>query len=290
MLRQLRTARDKAEQARLTLSRYFSPTVVETLSRDPEAIEAKGERRVATFLFTDLADFTQLVESSDSDLIVEILNEYLDGMTRTIFSHGGTVMKIIGDAIQVIFGAPVDDPEHAAHAVACALALDEFAQGFQKKLLDRGIALGDTRIGVNSGGAIIGNFGGKSYFDYTAYGDAVNTAARLEQANKTIGTRICTSESVAKGIDNFSGRPIGRLLLKGKAQAVTCYEPLSEALVHSDQVRGYKAAYELLEASDPKARQSFAALLAECEDDPLILFHLSRLLAGETGAEIEAVG
>ncbi|WP_171240536.1 response regulator [Ruegeria sp. HKCCA5491] len=290
LLRQLRTARDNAEQARLTLSRYFSPTVVETLSRDPEAIEAKGERRVATFLFTDLADFTQLVESSDSDLIVEILNEYLDGMTRTIFSHGGTVMKIIGDAIQVIFGAPVDDPEHAAHAVACALALDEFAQGFQKKLLDRGIALGDTRIGVNSGGAIIGNFGGKSYFDYTAYGDAVNTAARLEQANKTIGTRICTSESVAKGIDNFSGRPIGRLLLKGKTQAVTCYEPLSEALVDSDQVRDYKAAYELLEASDPKARQSFAALLVECEDDPLILFHLGRLLAGETGVDIEAVG
>ncbi len=288
LLRQLRTARDEAEQARITLSRYFSPSVAETLSRDPEAVAPKGERRVATFLFTDLADFTPLVENSDSDLIVEILNDYLDGMTGTIFAHGGTVMKIVGDAIQAIFGAPVEDSKHAENAVACALALDDFAEGFRKQLQSQGVTLGATRIGVNTGGAIIGNFGGKRFFDYTAYGDAVNIAARLEQANKSIGTRICIAESVTKQIASFAGRPIGTLLLKGKSQTVDCYEPLNTEICDRDAYKKYIAAYDLLTAKDPKARQAFAALLAEHGDDSLTLFHLGRLLAGETGTEIEA--
>ncbi len=164
LFRQLRDAKDEAERAHAILSRYFSPTIVEALSQDPEAMRPHGERRSATFLFTDLANFTPLVESSASELIVRILNEYLDGMTETVFAHGGTVMKIVGDAVQAIFGAPVDDPEHARRAVECALAIDAFATGFRDKMKGQGVDLGVTRIGVNTGDAIIGNFGGEAIF------------------------------------------------------------------------------------------------------------------------------
>ncbi|MDH3668847.1 MAG: response regulator [Paracoccaceae bacterium] len=287
LFRQLQDDRARAEQAHATLSRYFSPNVVETLSQNPDCMTPGGERRSASFLFTDLADFTPLVESSNSDVIIELLNGYLDGMTDVIFAHGGTVMKIVGDAVHAIFGAPVATDDHARKAVDCALALDAFACAFQAQKNAAGIPLGPTRIGVNSGSAIIGNFGGEHFFDYTAYGDAVNIAARLEQANKTVGTRICVGERVVEQIPDFRGRAIGTVLLKGKSQAVRCYEPLTEVQAASDQTSGYRDAFALLEADDPKARQAFAALVGQYDEDPLTMFHLSRLLAGESGGEIE---
>jgi adenylate cyclase len=287
MFRDLKQEKARAERAHATLSRYFSPNVVETLSQNPECLTPGGERREATFLFTDLADFTPLVESSDSEVIVTLLNAYLDGLTETVFAHDGTVMKIVGDAMHAIFGAPVEDADHAARAVACALAIDDFAMEFRAGKNAAGIPLGVTRIGVNSGPAIIGNFGGKHFFDYTAYGDVVNIAARLERANKTIGTRLCVGESVVALMPDFTGRPVGTLLLKGKTQALRCYEPLNGERAAAPATAGYNEAFTLLEAGDPKARQAFAALVGEYDEDALTMFHLGRLLSGETGAEIE---
>ena len=285
-IRELKQSRDEAERARTTLSRYFSPSVVEALASDTEHLETSGTRRDATFLFTDLANFTPLVEASSSEVIVRILNAYLDGVIEAVFTHSGTVMKIIGDAVQATFGAPLDDPGHATHAVECALAIDAFAEGFRAHLAAEGIELGATRIGVNSGAAIIGNFGGKRFFDYTAYGDAVNIAARLEYANKEIGTRICVSGNVVDRIEVFSGRPVGTLQLKGKNQAIRCFEPLSGDRSADPSVAQYRDAFTLLEANDPKAKQAFAALMGQNASDPLATYHLGRLLNGEEGCEI----
>jgi len=287
LVRDLRQEKARAERAHATLSRYFSPNVVEALSQNPDFLTLGGERREATFLFTDLADFTPLIESLDSEVIVALLNAYLDGLTETIFAHGGTVMKIVGDAVHAIFGAPVENADHAAQAVACALAIDDFATRFQAGKIAAGIPLGVTRIGVNSGQAIIGNFGGEHFFDYTAYGDVVNIAARLERANKSIGTRLCVGESVVALMPDFRGRPVGTLLLKGKTQALRCYEPLNGERAGAPATAGYNEAFALLEAGDPKARQAFAALVGQYDEDPLTMFHLGRLLSGETGAEIE---
>jgi adenylate cyclase len=287
LLRALKEEKAQAERAHATLSRYISPNVVATLSKNPDCLTPGGERRHATFLFTDLADFTPLVESSDSDLIVELLNAYLDGITGVIFGHGGTVMKIVGDAVHAIFGAPVDDPAHAAHAVGCALAIDDFATRFSTEKNAAGVPLGVTRIGVSSGPAIIGNFGGAHFFDYTAYGDVVNIAARLERANKIVGSRICVGESVVEQMPGFCGRPIGTLLLKGKSQSLRCYEPLDGDRAEAPATAGYNAAFALLASGDPKARQAFAALVGQYGEDPLTMFHLGRLLSGETGVEIE---
>ena len=287
MLRRLRDEKLAAERAAAALSRYFSPNMVETLSCQPECLTPHGEWREASFLFTDLAGFTPLAEALAPETLVALLNGYLEGVTEVVFSHGGTVMKIIGDAVQAIFGAPIADPDHATQAVACALAIDHFAEAFREAQRELGIPLGPTRIGVNSGEAVIGNFGGAHYFDYTAFGDAVNVAARLERANKVIGTRICASESVVAKIPGFVGRPVGKLLLRGKTRPLSCFEPVAPGYTGANSK--YSAAFALLEAGDPRSRQAFAALVGETDEDPLALFHLGRLLRGEAGCEI-AIG
>ena len=136
-------------------------------------------------LFTDIANFTTLVETLEPDVLGPLLNEYVVGMTDVVFAYDGTVTKIVGDAIHVLFGAPGEQPDQAARAVACALALDEYAQAFREHWRQKGIALGVTRIGAHAGPAIVGNFGGGRFFDYTAYGDTINVASRLEAVDKS---------------------------------------------------------------------------------------------------------
>ncbi len=287
LLKNLHRQKAEAEKARATLSRYFSPNIVKALADQPDFLNGGAERRLATFLFTDLAEFTPLVESTAPDQVVELLNEYLDQVTRIIFEHDGTVMKIIGDALHAIFGAPLDHAEPAARAVACALAIDAFAQEFQAKKNAQGIPLGVTRIGVNSGAAIIGSFGGDNFFDYTAYGDAVNVAARLEGANKLLGTRICVSQTVVDQMPAFEGRPAGMLMLKGKSEALKAYEPLPTEEFGSPATASYLQAYSRLEAGDKSARQAFAALVGQYDNDPLANFHLGRVLSGIVNTEID---
>jgi adenylate cyclase len=116
-------------------------------------------------------------------------------LTEIVFEHGGTLVKIVGDGVNVLFGAPTDQADHAERAVACALARDDSMEAFRAQWLDEA-----TRIGIHSGPALVGNFGGGRFFDYTAYGDTINIAARLEAANKQLGTRICVSDSVVQRI------------------------------------------------------------------------------------------
>ena len=286
-MRQLHEAKTDAEKGKAVLSRYFSPNVVQALSQNPDCLSPAAERRIATFVFTDLADFTPLVETTDADVIVALLNEYLDHLAKIVFEHEGTVMKVVGDALHAMFGAPLAQSDHAERAVNCALEIDAFATEFQAAKNLAGIPLGITRVGVNSGQAIIGSFGGDYFFDYTAYGDAVNTAARLESANKQLGTRLCVSQTVVDQITGFQGRPMGTLLLKGKSQMLNAYEPLTKEEFESETTAAYAEAYAKLEAEDNGARQAFASLVGKSDDDPLTMYHLGRLLAGETGVEIE---
>ena len=144
--------------------------------------------------------------------------------------------------------------------------------------------IGTTRIGVHTGSAIVGDFGGEAYFHYTALGDAVNTAARLESANKQLGTRMCVSADTVASIPDFVGRPIGRLVVKGKTNLIQAFEPLDEA--PSEALEAYLAAFRKLEGGDPECLQSFASYVATYGADPLASFHLKRLLAGEIGATI----
>jgi class 3 adenylate cyclase len=137
--------------------------------------------------------------------------EYPTGMTEIVFAREGIVAKIIGDAIHILFGAPADQPDAATRAIDGALALDDWSQEFRRGWNETGVRLGHTRIGVHAGLAIAGNFGGGRLFDYTAYGDTINAAARLEAANGTFGTRICVSAAAAARCEVLPGFPSATL-------------------------------------------------------------------------------
>jgi adenylate cyclase len=285
-LRDARERQAEAERAHASLSRYFSPNLAQRLASDGAAVELAGQRRVIATMFTDIADFTALVEALEPSVLGTLLNEYVSGMTDIVFAHDGTVAKIVGDALHVLFGAPGEQPDHAARAVACALDLDQYAQQFRDRWHKKKIPLGVTRIGVHAGSAIVGNFGGERFFDYTAYGDTINVAARLEAANKQLGTRICVSATLANKVDGFRGRPVGDLVLRGKTEALHAFEPLRAEQYKNPATQTYLDAYAKLEASDPGAIAAFASHVGKEPQDYLASFHLKRLLNGATGAKI----
>jgi adenylate cyclase len=285
-LREARERQATAERAYASLSRYFSPNLAQRLAGDTDAVDLEGQRREIATLFTDIASFTALVETLEPSVLGPLLNEYLSGMTDIVFANDGTVAKIVGDALHILFGAPGEQPDHAARAVACALALDEFAQSFSERWQKKGIAFGVTRIGVHAGPAIVGNFGGGRFFDYTAYGDTINVASRLETANKQLGTRICVSAELAEGVENFRGRPIGDLVLRGRGEVIRAFEPLQEKQFNDAATKSYLDAYALLKAEDPGAVAAFAAHVGKQSDDRLAAFHLKRLLNGAKGSRI----
>jgi adenylate cyclase len=285
-LRDARLRQAEAERAHASLSRYFSPNLAQRLAGDDAAIELAGQRRDIATLFTDIANFTALVETLEPSVLGTLLNEYLTGMTDIVFAHDGTVAKIVGDALHVLFGAPGEQADHAARAVACALALDETAQSFSERWNQNGIPLGVTRIGVHAGPAIVGNFGGGRFFDYTAYGDTINVAARLEAANKQLGTRICVSAALANKMADFRGRPVGDLMLRGKSDVLRAFEPLHQNQYDDAATESYLEAFAKLEASDPGAITAFASHVGKQPQDRLASFHLKRLLNGATGTRI----
>jgi adenylate cyclase len=288
VLREAKRRQVAAERAHATLSRYFSPNLAARLAIDDDALDLGGQRREVAVLFTDIAGFTTLVESLDPSVLSALLNEYLTAMTDVVFAHEGTVAKIIGDAIHVLFGAPGDQPDHNTRAVACALALDACAEDFRIRWASK-VKFGLTRIGVHAGAAIVGNFGGGRFFDYTAYGDTINTAARLEGANKQLGTRVCVSVVVAEKAENFLGRPVGDLMLRGKTQALRAFEPLTAEAYSEAATQQYLDAFAKLESRDSGAVAAFAALMGAKPNDGLVNFHLKRLLNGETGAMVGMV-
>jgi len=287
MMREARRRQAEAERAHAALSRYFSPQIASRLAVDGEADGMAVHRREVATIFTDITGFTSLVETTDPEVLGKLLNDYIGGMTEIVFNHEGTVAKIIGDAIQVLFNAPGEQPDYAKRAVACAHDLDAWAEAFKARCATEGVKFGTTRIGVHAGPALVGNFGGGKFFDYTAYGDTINTAARLEAANKFLGTRICVSASVAEGCGDFCGRPVGDLMLRGRSEALRAFEPLTAEACADAATKQYGEAFAKLEAGDVGAMPAFAALVGTHADDALAGYHLKRLLNGAKGVRIQ---
>jgi adenylate cyclase len=283
--RRLQAEREQA-WIRHAFSSYVSPNLVQHLIEHPDELRLGGERRECSFVMSDLAGFTALVEASEPETLLALLNEYLDGMLAIAFRHDGTLDRIVGDAVAVMFGAPVAQPDHAARAIACAREMDEFARAFSAEKRAAGVALGNTRIGVHSGAVIVGNVGGRNVLDYRPLGDAINTAARLESVNRHLGTRLCVSGDTARLCPDFVGRPVGTLVLKGKTQGVPAFEPATPEAAEAPRFARYMAAFGLMERDDPAAIDAFAYLVAEAPEDGLAAFHLERLRRGERGSLI----
>ncbi len=276
-----REERAQRRRVRATFERYLAPTVVARMLGGTGSLARGGERQEVSVLFTDLAGFSALTEQLGPERLAAALNPYLDGVLEIVHGHGGTVDKIVGDAVHAFFGAPDPQPDHAARAIACALAVDGFAQAHADRARQRGLPLGTTRIGVATGPAVVGNFGGSRRLDYTVYGDVINTAARLESANRHFGTRLCATTAAvdAAGVEGW--RPVGNVRLAGKGMAVEVLTP------PRGDAQAYAAAFTRLAEGDADgARIAFEAILARDPDDGLSRFHLARLDRGERGTAL----
>jgi adenylate cyclase len=206
-------------------------------------------------------------------------DEYIDRMTGIALAEDGTLDRIVGDAVAVIFSAPVTQPDHAERGVRCALAMDRFATSFATRLARDGLPLHGTRIGVCSGQVIVGHVGGSGRLDYRALGDPINTAKRLEDANRRLGTRICVAAATVERVPGFVGRRIGALELAGKRNPVDAWEALHPEEADSKWLSAYEEAFEQMASGEPDAVEAYRALERERPDDALVRLHRRRLEA-----------
>jgi adenylate cyclase len=224
---------------------YVDPEVVAQLVRNPDSIQLGGERREATVFFSDLAGFTDLSEKLPPEQMVEVVNAYLEQTSECLHKHGAYVDKYIGDAVMAVFGVPLALPDHALAACKSALeayrAIDGINEKYAKKV---GVKL-KVRIGLNTGEMIVGNLGSSRKKNYTVMGDAVNLASRLEGANKAFGTGILIGHETALRVQGLlATRPLARLRVKGKAQAIEVHTLHGVPAELSSTEREFLAAYK----------------------------------------------
>ena len=226
LLSRIAAARLSSERAfyATTLERYLSPSVISRIVDGAEPLKIGAETREITVLISDLENFSGLVADTPVDRFSRIMNDYLGELTEILWKHEALIDKLTGDGVVAIFGAPVAQPDHARRALACARDIHIFAEAFRARAAAAGTPVGRTRMGINSGDGLVGNFGGPRRFNYTAYGQVVVIAARLEAENKAHGTTLLFSEETWHQAQPVSGaRPVGEVQLKGVEQAVRAY-------------------------------------------------------------------
>jgi adenylate cyclase len=215
-----------------SFARYLSRDVMARVLTD--APELQGEYREVTVLFSDLRGFTTLSERMEPDRIAAHLNEYFGEMTAAIFAHRGMINDFIGDAVMGVFGAPVDDPEHAWHAVQSAVAMDRALQALNQRWQAAGLPPLRMGIGIHSGRVFAGNVGGRERLKYTVIGDAVNVGSRVEGLNKDLGTTILLTEEVLAVVgDRVRVRDCGPQAVKGRVEKVRVFEVLTDGRTES---------------------------------------------------------
>jgi len=237
------SSKRRENEIRRAFQHYLAPAVVQSLVDDPAKLRLGGDRRELTAFFSDIRGFTTISEALDPSELVLLLNECLGTLSEIIIDEGGTVDKYIGDAVVAMFGAPLDDEEHAAAACRAALRCQTAMNDLRTRWLERGLPPMSVRIGLNSGMALVGNMGAEQRFDYTMIGDAVNLAARLEKANQVYGTQIlCGERTMALAGEQVTFREVDRVRAKGKSRAVRIGELV--AVEPDAEQRALVAAYQ----------------------------------------------
>jgi adenylate cyclase len=258
--------------------KYVSPVVIDNLIKNPDLIKLGGEKRNITIFFSDIRGFTTISERLNPEDLVQLLNGYLTEMTDIIRKNEGLVDKFMGDAIMAFWGAPLDLTDHAEVACSSSLEMMDKLRELQKKWKKEGIPSFDIGIGLNSGDAIVGNMGSSTRFDYTAIGDNVNLASRLEGLNKTYGTNIIISQGTYKVIkDKFETRKLDAVMVMGKKKPILIYELVSQKnkinKKQRDFIKHYEAGLELYFKKKWKlAIKSFQAALKIKDDSASNVF------------------
>jgi adenylate cyclase len=216
--------REKRQVKRL-FSRYVPKNVYEQLLADPTRAALGGKRRRMTVLFSDVRGFTAMSEKATPEEVVGQLNEYFSRMVHVLFEHHGTLDKFVGDMVMGLFGAPLDDPDHAEHAVQTGLAMSRALDELNRQWAAVGKPQLDIGVGISTGDMVAGNIGSEAIMSYTVIGDTVNLGARLESLNKEYGTRIIISEATRAELKGrYDIYPLGEVTVKGKSEAVSIFE------------------------------------------------------------------
>ena len=201
---------------------YLDPRQVKQLQDNPELLKLGGEKRYATFLFTDVRGFTSMSERLEPEEVTYIMNKALTAQQKAVQKHGGMVDKYIGDAMMAIFNAPLDQDFHENKAIDCALDIQKNMEDLNIEMAEKDLPPVAIGIGINTGYAVIGNMGSESRFDYTAIGDAVNTGARLESGTKEAGVDLLIGYNTAIKSD-YRLRLLEPLKVKGKDKPLEIY-------------------------------------------------------------------
>jgi adenylate cyclase len=228
--------REKRKMKKL-FGQYVSKDVYDQLVAHPELARLGGNRRQMTVLFSDIRGFTTFSERGEPEEIVAILNQYFTRMVDLVFEHEGTLDKFVGDMVMALYGAPLDDPDHADHAVETAIRMVEELGKLNERWKAEGGPELDIGIGINTGPMIAGNIGSHAIMSYTVIGDAVNLGSRLESLNKQYATRIIISDATRQQLKRkYVFRPLGDVIVKGKSKPVAIFEVVGREEAKEAQV------------------------------------------------------
>jgi adenylate cyclase len=286
-------------RVRKAFESYVAPEVVHEMLKHPDQLRLGGERRQITLLFSDIRGFTSISEHLENDpqSLVRMLQDFLNPMSNIIINHGGTIDKYMGDAIMAMFGAPLVQPDHPRLACRAALDMTVALKNLNAHWQTLGRPVLRIGVGINSGPVTVGNMGSDRLFDYTAIGDNVNLASRLEGLNKHYGTNILISQSTAELIgESFILREVDRVRVKGKAQAAGIFEVFGEGEPAPKLSRFLDAFHQGLaffrERRWPESLAAFTAALEIYPEDEATLRYLKLVqkhLESPPGPEWEAV-
>lgn len=275
-----------AQSALSSFAKYVPKTLVRRLLESNIGSAIGGEKNTITILFTDITNFTTLAEEIDPEVLVLHISDYLNRLTQLIQNYQGIIDKYIGDAIMAFWNTPIQDPNHVLHACQATLACRAAVREMNQRWAMQGKPLLPTRFGLHTGEAIVGNIGSSDRLNYTALGDTVNLAARLETCNKTYETEIIVSHAIYQHCrDEFVFRPIDVVKVKGKQQSVIIYElmgskPGFEFSATEDQIKLSElsiVAYEAYQKQEfSKARELFKKILQEFPEDSIARMYLKR--------------
>jgi adenylate cyclase len=257
------TQRSFAQNA---LGKYLPKSVAREILRNPDRLALGGQRVDILAIFTDLEGFTEFSDTVDAEVLSQVLNDYLQALSETVLAHGGTIDKFVGDAIVAFWGAPLARPDDAERAAQAAIALYETGERFRARLSKDLPPLGRTRVGLHRSSVVVGNFGGEGRFQYTAFGDAMNTASRLEAANKALGTFLLVSEEALGAARSERFRPMGRIAVRGRAAPLEVYDIAPD--FPAEAATKLRAAYAAFQAGDPAALAVIEALARAFPHDP----------------------
>lgn len=261
---------------------YVPPELVEEMARNPKKYSLKGERREMTVLFSDVRGFTKVSEGMEPEELSQLMNELLTTITQVIQQHLGTIDKYMGDAVMAFWGAPIDDPAHAHHAVEAALNIQRDMVELRKRCVERSWPEIRVGIGLNTGIMNVGDMGSEFRMAYTVMGDAVNVGSRLEGLTKWYGVGIAVSETTAENAPEYTYRELDRVRVKGRDTPLSIYEPFpprgqldSEVI---SELAEYQKALEIYRTQDwDAAERGFRRLCETCGEHALYRQYLAQI-------------